>query len=104
MRDVIQKMVEAESQAKRAHDEAVTEAERLVAEARQKAKALLHQAEEEARTEAARIIEEARQAAEREKQERLAKAVSEIENQVRLDETVRLAATEAVVRCVSGGS
>jgi vacuolar-type H+-ATPase subunit H len=102
MRDVIQKMLEAETEANRIAQSADAEAERLVAEARAETQAAAQRAREAAKAEAERIVAAAVEEAEREKTERLATATAEIEVSVRLDDAVLGGAVEAVVRAVAG--
>ena len=102
MRDVIQKVVATEAEAKRMVQAAQSEAERILLEARKRAQELMAAAQWEARLEAEKIFAAALQAAEAEKQEKLASTAAEINTRVCLDEgTVRQAA-EAVTRCVRG--
>jgi vacuolar-type H+-ATPase subunit H len=102
MRDVIQGMVQAETEAKRIVAAAKAEAERLVAEAHKQAQGLAQQVLAGTRDEAARIVEAASREAEREKKDRLAKATAEVEKEVRMDESLRRDAVEAVVKAVCG--
>ncbi|MCX5684693.1 MAG: hypothetical protein NT049_13535 [Planctomycetota bacterium] len=101
MREVIQKMVEAEGDAKRLLDEAKTAADRLLGEARRQAQGLLEQSRGEAKAAAAKVVESAVQEDEREKKERLAREIAAVEAETRMDDAVRRAAVEAVVKAVS---
>jgi vacuolar-type H+-ATPase subunit H len=102
MRNVIQKVLETEAEAKRLVEAAKAEAEDILSKARKQAQELLAQARREARAEAERMVEAAVKEAERERQERLARAAAEIKTQVRLDEPVTRRAVEGVVLCVCG--
>jgi len=102
MREVIQKMVAAESEAKRVLQAATAEAEHILADARRQAQGLLEQSRRDARAEAARVVEAAAQEADREKKELLVKEIAAVEAETRLDDATRRAAVEAVVRVVSG--
>lgn len=102
MRDVIQKMLVAEAEAKRIVAQAEGEAERTRAEARRQAQQLADQVRDETRAEVDAAIEEAVQQADRERQQRLAKAAGNIEADLRLDEKRQADAVEVVVRCVRG--
>jgi vacuolar-type H+-ATPase subunit H len=102
MREVIQKMVEAEVEAKRILDAATAEAEHLLGEARRQAQGLLEQSRREAKAAAARVVEAAVQEAEREKTDRLAREIAAVEAKTSLDDATRRAAVEAVVRLVTG--
>jgi vacuolar-type H+-ATPase subunit H len=103
MRDVIQKVLATEADARRMVEAARVEAQRLISEAQQKGQDLLASARQEVRDEAEKLVEVAIKAAEREKRARLACIATEIETQVQLDRTTRQRAVEAVIRCVSGG-
>jgi len=102
MRDVIQKVIATEAEAKHIVAAARTEAERLASEAQKQSQDLVARARQEARGEAERMVEAARNEAEHEKQERLTRAAVEIETHVRLEEPVKRRAVEAAVRCVCG--
>jgi vacuolar-type H+-ATPase subunit H len=100
MRDVIQKVLEAEDEAKRMLEQARQEAAQIEAQARKEAQAIQARMERESRAEAGRILEEATRAAEREKQERLTDATREINDQVRLSKALKQRAVQEVIRCV----
>ena len=102
MRNVIQKVLEAEAEAKRLVEAAKAEAEDTLCQARKQAQELLAQGRREARAEAERIVEAALKEAEHEKQERLARAAAEIKTQIHLDEAMTRRAVEGVVWCVCG--
>jgi len=102
MRNVIQKVLETEAEAKHIVEAANAEADDILSKARKQTQELLAQANREARAEADRMVEAAVKEAEREKQERLARAAAEIKTQIRLDEAVTRRAVEGVVRCVCG--
>ncbi len=102
MRDVVQKVIEAEAEAKRLVQAAQAEAERILAEAQNQGQQLITRARQEARTEAERMVEAAVRAAEQEKQKRLAHLAAEIESSLRLDEATRRHAVAAAIRCVCG--
>jgi len=100
MRNVIQKVLAAEAEAKNLLDAGRVEADRIREAAQKKGQALLALSRQETRGEVETILETATRQAELEKQERLAKAAVEIETQFRLDDAIRQRAVEAVVRCV----
>lgn len=102
MRDVIQKVLLAETEAQRLLVEARLEAERIEAQARQEAEVIDARIQGEGRVEAERILEEAIRGGELEKQERLERATLEIRDQVRLPAALKQRAVEQVVRCVCG--
>ena len=102
MHAVIQKVMGAESEAKGLVEAARLDAERVVADARSRAKECLEQARQQVRFEAQGIVEAAVRAAEGEKQACLASEIAEIQAHVRLDEGTKEQAVSAVVRCVCG--
>ena len=100
MRDVIQKIVATENEAKCVVDAAKVEAERTISDAQKKGRDIIERSRQEALAEAGRIVEAAVEEAEREKQRRLADAADGMENQIRLDTATREWAVEEVIRCV----
>jgi len=102
MRDVIQKVIATEAEAKSMVEAARTEAGRITAEAQKQAETLIGRARQEARVEMEKILATALQEAEREKQELLARATVEMESQIRFDQGTRERAAKAVLRCVCG--
>ncbi len=102
MREVIQKVLEAEAEAKRLVEAAKAEADRLVSQAQQESQEFVARAREEARAEAGRLLDAATRQAEQEKRERLDRAAADIETQIQLDEETRQRAVEAALRCVCG--
>ena len=104
MRDVIQRIIAAEAEAKRIVEIAVAEAERISSEARKQGEHLVAQARLEANLEAERMLEVSLGEAEREKQKRLAGVSAEIEAQVCLDSSTRERAIAGAIRCVCGRS
>jgi vacuolar-type H+-ATPase subunit H len=102
MRDVVQKILETEGEARQLVETARTEADRISSDARKKGQEIVEQARHEALLEAEKIVEAAVESAEREKQDRLSRAAAEIESQVRIEATTRQWAVDEVVRCVCG--
>ena len=102
MRDVIQKLIETEAEAKHIVETARAEAERILSDAQKQGRDLMALTRQETRVEADRILAAAIREAEREKQECLARAAAEIETQARLNEATKQRAVEEVVRCVCG--
>lgn len=102
MRDVIQKVIATEAEAKRMVEAARTEAGRITSEAQKQAESLAARARQEVRVEMERIMATALQEAEREKQELLARATVEMESQIRFDQGTRDRAVKAVICCVCG--
>lgn len=102
MRDVIQKVIAAEAEARRIVEAARVEADRISAGAQKQGEELVVRTRQEARAEADRVVEAALKTAAQEKRERLARVVAEIDTQVQLDETARQRAVAAAIRCVCG--
>jgi vacuolar-type H+-ATPase subunit H len=102
MRDVIQKVMVTEAEAKRMVQAARSEAGRILDEAQKRVQELTAAARLAAQVETEKILAGVLHAAEAEKQERLARAAVEINTQISVDgDTVRQMA-EAVSRCVRG--
>ena len=101
MRDIIQRIIATESEARLTVEAARAEADRILSDAQKKGHDVVERARQEALIEAERIVETALEAAEREKQYRLADAAAEIESQIQLEPATRKWAVEGVVRCVS---
>jgi vacuolar-type H+-ATPase subunit H len=102
MRDVIQKIIASEAEAKQLVASARAESERIVSEARKRAEALRARVNRETQAEAERILAGATRNGEREKAGRVALAAAEIKTQVRLEPFLREQAAAEVVRCVCG--
>jgi vacuolar-type H+-ATPase subunit H len=100
MRDVIQKIVGTENEARLTVEAARTEADRIVSDAQKKGQEIVERARQEAFVEAQRIIETAVEKAGHEKESRLADAVVKVESQIQLEPASRKSAIEEVVRCV----
>jgi len=100
MRDVIQKIIATEGEAKLTLEAARAEADRILSDAQKKGHDVVELARQEALIEAGRIVEAAVETAEREKQYRLTDAAAEIESQIQLEPPSRKKAAEWVVRCV----
>jgi vacuolar-type H+-ATPase subunit H len=100
MRDVIQKIVATEDEAKLTVEAARTEADRILSDAQKKGQDIVDRARQEAFVEAERIIEAAVKRAEQEKESRLTDAVAKVESQIQLEPASRKSAVEEVVRCV----
>jgi len=102
MREVIQKVLEAEDEGRRMIEAARAEAEGVVLEARRQGLELVETARASARTTAERIVNAAVAEAERQKQADLARITAEIGTRGCLTEATQEAAVGAVVRCVCG--
>jgi vacuolar-type H+-ATPase subunit H len=102
MRDVIQKVIAAEAEAKQKVLSAQAEVQRLVNEARKLAQEKKETARQTAQLESDKIMASAISSAEAGKQKQLAQAAADIAMQVRLDADTARQAVAAVVRCVCG--
>ena len=100
MRDVVQKIIATENEAKLIVEAARAEADRILSEVQQNGRDVIERARQEALIEAGKTLETAVETAGREKQHRLADAAAEIERQIQLDPANRKSAVEGVVRCV----
>lgn len=100
MREIIQKIITTEGEARLTVEAARAEADRISSDAQKKGQDVVERARQEGLNEAGRILEAAVEEAEREKQHRLADAAAEIESQIQLEPARRKWAVEGVVRCV----
>jgi len=103
MRDVIQKVMAAENEAKQLVQAAQAEGGKLLADAQIQARETLEQARRAAREETEKILAAAEADVRREKSEQLTRAANEIRTTIQLDETTRQAAVAAGLRVVCGG-
>lgn len=104
MRDVIQKIIVTETEARQRVQAARAEAERILSEARAHAQEIVEAARQSARLEADEVLTEALRNAETEKKRRLARVAAEIEAQIHIDDATARQMTDAVARCVRGSS
>jgi vacuolar-type H+-ATPase subunit H len=104
VRDVIQKIVATENQAKRIVEEGRAEADRILADARKQAQDISIKAYQEAGKEAEGIMSDATRAAEDQKQDSLAKAADAIQREIVLDEAIRQKIVEEIIGHVCGRS
>jgi ATP synthase H subunit len=104
VRDVIQKIVATENQAKRIVEDGRTQADRILLEARKKAQDITAKAYQEAGREAQEIIAEAAREAEVERQKTLSEALDRLEREVIIDEKSRQNIIDEIVRHVCGTS
>ena len=102
MRDEIQRVMAAEKEARQILDEADSERDRILREARIKAEELIARSRLETRKETETIVADAIKQGEQEKEGRLAQIAADIENQIHLDDTDVEKAVEMVVRSVCG--
>lgn len=102
MRDVIQKVIATEAEAKRLVLVARADAGRILAEAETRAELMAADVRQEVQLVVQQILTSAVTDAEKEKQTRLAVITAEIEQQIDLSEIERRQAIEAVVRWVGG--
>jgi len=89
MREVIAKVLEAESEAKRITDAGEIEAGRITAEARRKACDLRDRIRGESQAGIARLQADSSRDAGKEKQDRLARYAADIESRIKLDSSAR---------------
>ena len=102
MREVIQKLVDAEAEARRMIEAARTEAATIVSDARRAAEEGAAQSRVDTRAEAEKAVQSAVLEARQEAQQRLARAAADIESEVRVDPAVQQRLVDAAVRCVCG--
>jgi len=102
MRDVIEKMLAAEAEAKRLVADAEAEADRIRADARRQAQERADTIRTEARAEADRLVHEAAEAADRDRAEALRRATETIDREIHLDDEARARAVDLVVWAVTG--
>ena len=102
MRDVIQRIVATEAEARQKVQAAKAEAERIMFEARKGAQELVAKARQSSRLEADAVLAAALRLAEAERSQRLAGATAAIEVQVTVEEATVRQAVAAVTRCVCG--
>ena len=102
MRDVIQKVIATEAEAKQQVLAARAEAERILSETQKRALELTATARSAVQLEANARLAAAVEKATQEKSERLALAAAAIEQEINLDEPARRQVVAAVVRCVCG--
>jgi len=100
MREIIQKIIATESEAKLTVEAARAESDRILSEVQKKGHDLIEQARLETLIEADKIMEAAVKTAEVEKQRRLTDAAAEIESQIRLDPAGKERVIKEVIRIV----
>lgn len=102
MRDVIQKIVATENQAKRIVEEGRAQADRILADARKQAQDINMRSYQDAGKEAQDIVARAVEAAEGQKRENLAKASVVIEREIVIDEGLKQKIIEEIIRHMCG--
>jgi vacuolar-type H+-ATPase subunit H len=102
MREVIQKVLEAENEAKRIVERANAERDQILSDAQKQAKELKARIRKETQVQAERLVHMAVQEAEKKKQALLVQLAAEIETQFQLDEATVQRVVPASVRCVCG--
>ncbi|MCX8111286.1 MAG: hypothetical protein N3D15_08575 [Syntrophorhabdaceae bacterium] len=100
MRDVIEKIVSTEVEAKAIIEKAKSIKDQILIDARKKSQDMIERARHEALIEAENIINAAVEAAEMEKQMKLNHAAKDIENRFTLTQETRKAAVELIIRHV----
>jgi vacuolar-type H+-ATPase subunit H len=101
-RELIQRIVEAESEGGGIVASAREEADRILDEARHQAESLVSSSLRRSRGTRREIISAAVDEGKREKQERLARVARDVACEVTMHEQVQRRVVDAVVRCVSG--
>lgn len=99
---LLQRVVEAENEAKSIVESARAEAERIQAEAERQARARASPGRQAHRRAREQLLERALAEARGEKERRLAEAARAIEHEVILDDPTRQKLVDAVVRCACG--
>jgi vacuolar-type H+-ATPase subunit H len=102
MREVMQRVIETEGEAKGIVEAAKAEADRISLDAQMKAQEIVEKARYEAVGEGEKIVSAAVESAEREKKERIAKAVEETGSTIKIEGDTREWAVGEVIRCVAG--
>lgn len=102
MRDVIQKVLASEAEAKRLILAARAEAEHIFSQARTQSREVLEKARHTARADAEQIIAAATASAQHDKSERLSRAAAEIRSTILFHEKARQSAVAAGLRAVCG--
>jgi|OpeIllAssembly_1097287.scaffolds.fasta_scaffold674719_2 vacuolar-type H+-ATPase subunit H len=102
MREVIQKVLAEEAEAKGILASAHVKADGIIKAAAEQATDLVARAQKEASAEARMKVAVAIQSAEKERTSRLSQALAEIRQQVQLEPAVTGTIVNAVVRCVAG--
>lgn len=100
MREVIQRVLTAEAEAKGLVAAARQEADGLLSAARRESDEVVARVTREARLEAQRLVEAAVSAAQREKEDRLTEVAAGLETGLRLDEGARQDAIAGALHCI----
>lgn len=100
MRDVIQKVIATETEAKQLVEAAKAERDQILSDAQKKADEIMRQTLQTVRSEAEKIMTAAIEEGEREKQEKLAGIIAEIDSQIRIDETLKEQVVEKIILSV----
>src|ERR1700739_1201067 len=102
MRDVIEKVMAAETAGRHLVETAKKDAGQILGNARSQSRLLVGRAGRESRLEAEQILAKAADEARREKAESLARAADEVKTEVHLGEATKQRLVKAVVRCLHG--
>ncbi|HOV89524.1 MAG TPA: hypothetical protein PKW07_02305 [Syntrophorhabdaceae bacterium] len=100
MRDVIEKIVSTEGEAKAIIEKAQAERDKIIADARKKAQEIIEKARQDALAESKKIVDAGIEGAEMEKQMKLTQALKDIENRFNLKEGTKEQAIEFIIRQV----
>lgn len=102
MRDVIQRVIQVEGEARQLVQAARSESDRLVTDARVTAKRLIEQAKQEAKLESDDLLLAAEAASQNEKAGQLSRVAAEVQKTICLDEATTRAVADAAVRGICG--
>lgn len=102
MREIIQKVVATEGEAKQLLQASRMAADQLLERAQAQARALVEQARVDARRAAAQLLEAAEGQAQQDKTALMTRATAEIQTSISLDDTTRRQIAEAAARFVAG--
>ncbi|HOJ42852.1 MAG TPA: hypothetical protein PK800_01905 [Syntrophorhabdaceae bacterium] len=100
MKEVIEKIVSTENEAKSIIEGAKIEADRIISEAKRKAQDIIEKTKRDAIIEAQKIIDLAIEKAQQEKEKRLIEKAREIKSQFVLNEEARQKAIDWIVKTV----
>lgn len=100
MHPVIQKVLETEAEAKRLVEKANAEAEQMILQARQRAKAIREEGKRKAHIETDNLLKSADEAATEEKARRLEVALGKTKIEIQVEPHMLDEAVRAVLRCV----
>ncbi len=100
MHPVIQKVLEAEAEAKRLVEKANAEAEQIILQARQHAKTICEEGKRQARIDTEDLLKSADEAASKETERRLEVALWKTKTEIQVEPHMLDEAVQAVLQCV----